>query len=83
MFDNALQIAHDDLDQRKAVSARIALLRGQQDEAVAIYSEITSACSVRRFLAELSVLDLLKRLFPDNQQLAAAREFLETKLSSC
>jgi tetratricopeptide (TPR) repeat protein len=82
MLDEAIALAAADSDKSQAISARVALLRRQQDEAIAIYSDITSACSVRRFLAELSALDLLKRLFPDNQQIAAGRAFLETKLSS-
>jgi tetratricopeptide (TPR) repeat protein len=84
MLEEVLRIAQDDADsnKRRSIVARVALLRGQQDEAVAIYSDITSACAVRRFLAELGALDLLKRLFPDNQPLAFARDFLEMKLSS-
>jgi len=84
ILDEAWRIAQDDpdIDQKQLISARVALVRKQEDEMLARYVAIVSGWPVRKFLAEFSVLDLLKRLFPDNQQIAIARDFLEAKLSS-
>ena len=81
-FEEAAQIAQADTDseQREILSARVSLLTGNADEAFEHYSTLTEVCGRRTVLGEICIMNLLKKLFPANQDIESAKTFLEGKL---